>query len=55
MADWIACPTRNLGHTVRAVAVGMGEAEPPKTMAEVLDEKSLFEFFVDAQPRPPAR
>lgn len=39
-----------------AVAVGMGEAEPQKTLAEVLDEKPLFEFFADAQPpAPPAR
>jgi hypothetical protein len=37
-----------------AVAAGMGEGEPQKTMAEALDEKPLFEFFADAPARPTA-
>jgi hypothetical protein len=37
-----------------AVAAGMGEGEPRRAMAEVLDEKPLFEFFADAPARPSA-
>jgi hypothetical protein len=33
-----------------AVAVGMGEGQPQKTTAEILDEKPLYEFFADATP-----